>query len=144
MSSDLNRLGWLIKRLQHRHHRSLDANLSRLGVSLVQWNALREIDRNPGSSQHQLAERTFNSDQAFGTLINRLQKRNLLQSIKGPGRATLHALSPSGKALLKSGQKIMTEVLHASFSPLEENERTTLTHLLTKILDAREAIKTIR
>jgi hypothetical protein len=36
---------------------------------LVQWNALREIERNPGCSQHRLAERTFNSDQAFGSLL---------------------------------------------------------------------------
>src|SRR5579859_1946204 len=49
MSSEPEQLGWLVKRLQHRHHRVLDENLTPLGVSLVQWNALREIDRNPGA-----------------------------------------------------------------------------------------------
>ncbi len=72
MSSSLEPLGLLIKTVQHRHHRTLDAKLAPLGVSLVQWSALREIDRHPGVSMHRLAELTFNSDQAFGTLATRL------------------------------------------------------------------------
>jgi hypothetical protein len=72
MSRTLEDLGLSLKKVQSRHHRALDAQLLRLGVSLVQWNALREIDRNPGSTAHRLAELTFNSDQAFGTLTTRL------------------------------------------------------------------------
>src|SRR5262249_41981981 len=133
---ELEHLGWLIKRAQHGHHRALDASLARLGVSLVQWNALREIERNPGASQHELAERTFNSDQAFGTLVTRLEARRLVERRDGVGRAKVLRLTPKGKALLREGQEVMVEVLTASFAPLQEEERAELARLLTKILDA--------
>jgi DNA-binding MarR family transcriptional regulator len=137
MSNEPEHLGWLIKRIQHGHHRALDRNLAPVGVSLVQWNALREIERNPGSSQHRLAERTFNSDQAFGTLMTRLQAAGLVERHPGTGRATIHRLTPKGKALLRDGQKVMSEVLTASFAPLRQQERQALGRLLTKVLDAR-------
>ena len=138
MSSEPEHLGWLIKRIQHRHHRSLDANLAELEVSLVQWNALREIARNPGCSQHQLAEQTFNSDQAMGTLIARLQARGLVERRPGEGRATVHRLTPKGKTLLKAGQEVMSEVTSVSFAPLSRPERAELARLLTKVLELGE------
>src|SRR5580700_5257745 len=133
MSREPEHLGWLIKRVQHRHHRALDANLARLGVSVVQWNALREIERNPSFSQHQLAERTFNSDQALGALVGRLQGRGLVVRRRGFGRASLHHLTPEGAALLRQGQEIMLAELAASFAPLQEEEREVLARLLTKV-----------
>jgi DNA-binding MarR family transcriptional regulator len=137
MSSTPDHLGWLIKRVQYGHHRALDKRLAPLGVSLVQWNALREIERNPGCSQHQLAERTFNSDQAFGSLLTRLLAAGWIERRPGTGRATIHRLTPSGRSLLLDGQKIMTAVTTASFEPLSKHERQTLSGILTKVLGAR-------
>ncbi|WNG28856.1 MarR family transcriptional regulator [Cystobacter fuscus] len=136
MSSSLAALGLLIKKVQHRHHRALDARLGSLGISLVQWNALREIDRNPGSSQLRLAELTFNSAQAFGTLTTRLMRLGLIERRPGEGRATVHTLTPKGKALLRQGRELHLEVASASFAPLDEDERAVLMRLLTKLLDA--------
>jgi len=135
MSSEPEQLGWLVKRLQHRHHRVLDENLTPLGVSLVQWNALREIDRNPGAPQRRLAQCTFNSDQAFGTLVARLLQRRLVERRAGVGRAIVHRLTPRGRALLRRGQKVMSQVTRASFAPLTGSERDQLERLLTKVLD---------
>ena len=137
MSSEPEHLGWLIKRVQYGHHRVLDKRLALLGVSLVQWNALREIERNPGCSQHQLAERTFNSDQAFGSLLTRLLAAAWIERRPGTGRATIHRLTPSGRSLLLDGQRIMSEVISASFGPLSKHERQMLARILTKVLDAR-------
>ena len=134
MSSALESLGLLIKRAQHRHHRALEARLAPLGISLVQWSALREIDRNPGSSQHGLAELTFNSDQAFGTLTTRLLRLGLVKRRPGEGRAVVHRLTAKGETLLHQGREIMLEVLAASFAPLDQDERAQLTGLLTKLL----------
>ena len=134
MSSAPERLGWLIKHIQHGHHRELDKRLAALGVSLVQWNALREIERNPSCSQHQLAEKTFNSDQAFGTLLKRLQALSLIESRPGVGRANVQTLTAKGHDLLNRGQKIMSQVAQRSFSSLTETERDELARLLSKIL----------
>ena len=134
MSSRPEHLGWLIKRIQHGHHRALDKELASVGVSLVQWNALREIDRNPDRSQHQLAEITFNSDQAFGTLLNRLIAADLIERRAGLGRATVHRLTRKGRAKLRDGQHIMFTVTHASFRALDDDEGDTLVRLLSKVL----------
>jgi DNA-binding MarR family transcriptional regulator len=136
MSSSPERLGWLIKRVQYGHHRELDKRLAPLGVSLVQWNALREIEQNPRCSQRHLAEKTFNSDQAFGTLLKRMQASGLIESRPGIGRANVQTLTAKGRELLNNGQKIMSEVTQRSFSPLTGAERDELAHLLGKILGA--------
>jgi DNA-binding MarR family transcriptional regulator len=137
MSSKQEHLGWLIKSIQHGHHRALDKKLAPLGISLVQWNALREIDRNPGCSQHQLAEHTFNSDQAIGTLLTRLQAAGWIERQPGAGRASLHELTAAGRALLREGQKVMFEVTNASFGRLSAGERDELVRLLSKVLEGR-------
>lgn len=134
MSRALEDLGLSLKKVQSRHHRALDAQLLRLGVSLVQWNALREIDRNPGSTAHRLAELTFNSDQAFGTLTTRLLRLGFIERQSGPGRANTHRLTPGGKVMLTKGQEVMQKVLMASFASLSQEERTTLSKILTKLL----------
>jgi DNA-binding MarR family transcriptional regulator len=141
MSTDLEKLGLAIKRVQDRHHRLLDARLAPLGISLVQWNALREIDRNPGASQHRLAELTFNSDQAFGMLSSRLLQRGLVRRVQGQGRAFEHQLTPMGQDLLQKGRQIHAGVISGCFAALAEGERATLLMLLDKLLAAPERMR---
>ena len=133
-STSLERLGFLVKQLQHRHHRALDARLTSLGIILVQWNALREVARHPGSSQHRLAEITFNSDQAFGTLLTRLLRLGLVERLPGAGHATVHHLTAKGETLLQQGHAVVLEVLAQSFAPLNRDERALLWNLLAKLL----------
>ncbi|MFO0554388.1 MAG: MarR family winged helix-turn-helix transcriptional regulator [Polyangiaceae bacterium] len=130
-------LGRLVRRLQHRHHRALDAGLAPLGLSLVQWSALREIDRHPGESQRRLAEHTVNSVQAFGALVQRLISAGLVVRAAGPGRKTVHTLTAEGKRLLGKGTTVMTRVMYLSFAPLSAEDRAELERLLTLVLDGR-------
>jgi DNA-binding MarR family transcriptional regulator len=135
MSKHLERLGLLIKKVQHRHHRLLDAQLTaNLGVSLVQWGALREIHRNPTVSMHQLAQLTFNSDQAFGTLTTRLLRSGLIKRSPGNGRTVLHSLTERGKRLLQQGRNFVVAALEQSFAALSEEECAVLLGLFTKLL----------
>lgn len=135
MSNSPEALALSIKKLQHRHHRALDVVLAELGISLVQWNALREIDRNPGATMHRLAELTFNSDQAFGTLATRLIRQGWVERQVGPGRANAHRLTPGGEALLRDGRAPVLAVFSRSFAPLDEAERETLQRLLGRMLE---------
>ena len=135
MSSSPEALGLSIKKLQHRHHRALDTALSELGVSLVQWNALREIDRNPGATMHALAALTFNSDQAFGTLTTRLIRQGWIERQIGPGRANAHRLTIEGEAMLQRGRERVLAIAARSFAPLDETEREVLMRLLDKLLE---------
>src|SRR3954447_9966142 len=122
MTRPLTQIGLAVKRLQHRHHRGGDAALAALGLTLVQWDALRHIAENPGASLHDLARLTFQSDQAFGALAGRMVDRGLIERVRGPGRAVRHRLTERGDALRQEGQALVEGVLAASFSALTPAE----------------------
>ena len=135
MSSTWEALGLLIKHIQHRNLRKLEVALAPLRISMIQWNALRTIDRYPEVCMHRLAVLTFNSDQAFSTLANRMRRLGLIERRRGAGRTTIHSLTSKGKTLLRSGRRLVQEVLSDTFSPLNGAERKTLSALLTRLLD---------
>ena len=128
-------LALAVKRLQYRHHRKLDARLAPLGITLVQWDALRAISRHPDVSGHRLAQLTFQTDQSFGALASRLEARGWIERITGPGKAIGHRLTPAGEAILREGHSLHHEVISQSFAPLSPTERETLYDLLTRVLD---------
>ena len=132
--SDFEDLGLAVKRLQHHSYHTLNAGLAPLGISVVQWNALREIDAYPDQCMHGLAERTFNSDQAFGTLMARLLRQKLVERQAGAGRMNLHRLTPRGHALLAEGSKSLQRTLAKVYAPLTAGERAQLLGLLSKVL----------
>jgi len=133
MTVDLEALGLAIKRAQYRNHRTMDAALRPVGISLVQWDALRAIARMPGASGHDLAAATFQSDQAFGTLANRLADRGLIVRTAGRGRRIDHELTDAGRAALEEGHAVAADVLDDLFAPLDETQRTTLLGLLAHL-----------
>ena len=117
-----------------RHHRALNAGLAPLGVSLVQWDALRHLDENPGASLHDLALLTFQSDQAFGTLAGRMVQRGLIERVPSPGRAVQHQLTEKGRSLRSEGDAIYARVIQESFAALSPAELATLEGLLLRVL----------
>jgi len=134
MTRPLTQIGLAVKRLQHRHHRGGDAALAALGLTLVQWDALRHIAENPGASLHDLAQLTFQSDQAFGTLATRMVDRGLIERLGGPGRAVRHRLTERGERLRVDGLKVVEGVLVESLSPLTADELAQLDVLLRKLV----------
>jgi DNA-binding MarR family transcriptional regulator len=130
MTTDLEALGQAIKRAQYRNHRRMDAALRDVGVSLVQWDALRAVDRMPDASGHDLAVATFQSDQAFGTLAGRLVDRGLIERRAGRGRRIAHVLTEAGRSALDEGHAIARGVLTDLFAPLAEHQRRALTEAL--------------
>lgn len=136
MTTDLEALGQAIKRAQYRNHRTMDAALRDVGVTLVQWDALRAVDRMPGASAHDLAVATFQSDQAFGTLASRLVDRGLITRSAGHGRRLEHTLTDAGRAALAEGRALAIGVLDELFAPLDEDERATMLRTLRRLTDA--------
>ena len=139
MPADLETLGRAVKQVQYRHHRALDARLATVGTTLAQWDALRAIGRTPGASAHSLAVATFQSDQSFGTLANRLAAQGLIQRRSGRGRRIEHRLTRAGKKVLEAGHPIARDVFAASFAQLSEAERRALLDLLLRIAKDEEA-----
>ena len=130
----LQDLGRAVKQLQYRHHRGMDRKLREVGTSLAQWDALRAIGARPNSSAHALAEMTFQTDQSFGALANRLLKRGLIERVAGPGRAIRHRLSPRGEATLRKGHEVVGQVLESSLAPLTSRQREDFYRLIRRAL----------
>ncbi|GER91076.1 MarR family transcriptional regulator [Dictyobacter vulcani] len=140
MGVALENLGQAVKRLQYRHHRALDTKLLQLGITLVQWDALRAIGQHPDASSHRLAQLTFQTDQSFGALAGRLVAHGLINRVSGPGRALRHRLTPAGEEFLSKGHVVVNEVLAQSFAPLSPTEKDTLYDLLTRLLNGFEEL----
>ena len=142
MPADLETLGRAVKQVQYRHHRALDERLATVGTTLAQWDALRAIGRTPGASAHTLAMETFQSDQSFGTLANRLADQGLITRRAGRGRRIEHRLTPAGRKVLRAGRPIAVGVFAASFGELSEKDRATLLDLLQRVVGGRRLEKT--
>jgi DNA-binding MarR family transcriptional regulator len=134
VEGSLQDLGLGVKRLQMRHHRQANAALAALDISLVQWDALRHLDQNPGASLHDLALLTFQTDQSFGALAARMESAGLIERIGGPGRAVRHRLTAKGAKLRVAGGEILDSVLAESFSRLTSEQRETFGGLLRQLL----------
>lgn len=130
----LQSLGLAVKRLQVKHHRAVNAALAPLGITIVQWDALRHLEQNPGASLHDLAQLTFQTDQAFGTLAARMEARGLIERAEGPGRAVRMRLTPKGEELYERGGEVVDHVLERSFAPLDRADRDALEGLLGRLL----------
>ncbi|MBV6699945.1 MarR family winged helix-turn-helix transcriptional regulator [Kitasatospora aureofaciens] len=133
MQGDLQVLGRAVKQAQYRQHRALDSALAAVGTTLAQWDALRAIGRSPGASARELAAATFQSEQAFGTLVGRLTAQGLVERRPGHGRRIEHHLTPAGEQVLAAGHGVADEVLADCFSTLSETERAALLDLLKRL-----------
>jgi DNA-binding MarR family transcriptional regulator len=125
--------GRMIKRAQYRNHRAMERSLATIGTTLAQWDALRAIDESPDSSAHDLAIVTFQSDQAFGTLANRLEAQGLIARASGRGRRVEHRLTEDGQRMLAAGREINAELAKRSFAALNAAEISTLFDLLSRV-----------
>lgn len=130
--------GRLLKRAQWRNHRSADRALTAIGISLVQWDALRAISEAPDSSAHDLAIATFQSDQSFGTLANRLERMGLIVRTSGRGRRVEHGLTAEGQRMLGAGFEVTAGVSERSFAKLSQAELETLRGLLERVGEVPE------
>ena len=117
-----------------RHHRALNAALAQLDISLVQWDALRHLEQNPEASLHDLAQLTFQSDQAFGTLAGRMIDRGLIERVPGPGRVVRHRLTEKGERVRKASAGIVDQVFVESFSMLTPEQLDIFDGLLRKLI----------
>jgi len=131
---ELELLARTIKRVQHQDHRALDGALREVGITLVQWDALRAIGRTPASTAHDLAVASFQSDQAFGTLANRLEAAGWIERRPGLGRRIEHHLTDAGRAKLDEGRARANRVWPVLFAALDPGEHEMLQRLLNRLL----------
>jgi len=136
MGTPLEPLGRLIKQVQWKHHRALDSRMRAHGATLVQWDALRAIHDEPGSTARQLAAATFQSEQSFGVMAARMEANGLITRTPGAGRRIEHHLASDGEHLLHVGRNATRDVFTSSLGVLADAERAHLHDLLTRVYEA--------
>ena len=100
----------------------------------MQWDALRHLAANHDASLHDLAQLTFQSDQAFGTLAGRMVDRGFIERADGSGRAVRHHITAKGRRLLEQAGPLVDEVLDESFSALTPHQLDAFARLLDKLV----------
>lgn len=129
----MQEVGLAVKQLQSRHHRAANRRLrAQVGLSLVQWDVLRDLHRTPDASLRELAVQTFQTDQSMGELASRMVERGLIARVEGPGRAVRHRLTSAGEQAFAAGSGIVDGVLTESVGTLSAEERASLHAMLTK------------
>lgn len=139
MTTSLEALGRLVKQVQWRHHRTLDARMRSHGTTLVQWDALRAVADRPGASARTLAAATFQSEQSFGVMAGRMERAGLIARTSGGGRRIDHHLTPAGERLLEIGRGEALVVFRETLGVLSARERDVLHDLLARVLEAGDA-----
>ncbi|SMH28500.1 DNA-binding transcriptional regulator, MarR family [Rathayibacter oskolensis] len=134
MATTVDDVALAVKRLQWRHHRDANRRLASLRLSLVQWDVMRHLDREPDASLHRLAVLTFQTDQAMGELARRMIDRGLLRRREGTGRIVRHELTDEGERLRSDGARIVHGVFDETVGRLDDEERATLLRLATRAL----------
>ncbi|WP_067464009.1 MarR family winged helix-turn-helix transcriptional regulator [Actinomadura macra] len=136
MEPSLRQVGQAVKRLQWRHQREANRRLAEVGLSLAQWDVLRNLEEHPDASLHLLAQLSFQTDQSMGALATRMIDRGLLERIDGPGRVVRHRLSAEGERLRRAGADVFDAVLAESLGTLAPDDLATLLRLLSAAADA--------
>ena len=135
MVRPLSEIGLSVKRLQMHHHRAANAALAPLEITIVQWDALRHLQRHPDASLHDLAQLTFQTDQSFGALASRMIERGFIERVPGPGRAVRHRLTGRGEQVRRQGQEILDGVLADTFSRLSPDELAAFDALMVRLVE---------
>lgn len=133
-AEDLHRL---IRAVELHCRRGMDQELGQIGLSLVQWQALRLVSRNPGIRQRRLARLTDHSGQAFATLLARMIRYDFIARRAGRGWPATHELTRLGQILLPMGNEIVADAQAQLFGTLDVSERQALQRLLKRVLHAR-------
>lgn len=137
-SSVYERVGYLVKQLQHALRARMDDELRAVGLSTGQYALLSAIGEAPGSSGAELARLCFITPQSVNGLIAGLVQAGLIERRASAthGRIIETTLSASGRARLKAAHRIVFAIEDEMLGLLDRSQRRELAGLLRQCIDA--------
>ena len=127
--------GHLIRRLHQQSMQVFQTQTQAAGLDLtsVQFAALDTIDHNPGVDQATLAAAISFDRATIGGVIDRLERKGLVQRVVSPQdrRARLLHLTTKGENLLASCRPVVSSLqadILAALSPQEREDFLSLAH----------------
>jgi DNA-binding MarR family transcriptional regulator len=127
-------LGFLIGDVTRLYRREFDRRVAHLGLTRVQWRALRRIERVEGMTQIKLAEDLELAPIAVGRVIDRLEKAGFIERRPDPTdrRCWRLHLAPGSAMVMAGVDRIATDLREEVFADialpdLETTERVLAT-----------------
>lgn len=139
MDSELYHMpGHMIRRLHQRSTRLFHERLKAAGYELtpVQFAALHALLEHPGMDQASLANRIAYDRATIGGVIERLERRGLVERVADGEDRRRRLVRPTrkGKELLAALLPIVQELQEAILDNLEQDERAVVMRLMAKSL----------
>jgi DNA-binding MarR family transcriptional regulator len=127
--------GYLIKEVQHLMRRRMDQALEHLSVTTPQFAALTWLQRAPGLSNAELAQRCFVTPQTMNLIVQKLEERGQVVRAGAPShrkRLPL-ALTAEGASVLGRAQSELVQVERGLLGVLSKKELQALVSALKKV-----------
>ena len=134
------RLGMAIKRAEQAMLRAKTAALKPVGLTLAQYVALAELDRQPGITGAALARASLVTPQAMMVVLKSLEDQGLITRAphpRHPNVLELH-MTDAGREALTAARQHVDPVERRVLDAFSAEERQALAALLTRWLEALE------
>ena len=128
-------IGYLIADLSRFFGRVFDRRASHLGLTRVQWRALKRIHQSEGITQSELADLLDMEPIAVGRVIDRLQKAGFVERRSDPDDRRvwrLHLLPPSD-AVMHDIEAVAVSVREDCLAGIDADELATALKVLGQI-----------
>jgi DNA-binding MarR family transcriptional regulator len=127
--------GYLIKEVQHLLRRRMDNALGHLAITTPQFAVLTWLQRTPGLSNAELAQRCFVTPQTMNLIVKKLEDRGLVVRSESPshGKILPLALTAEGTLMLAESQSSLVGVERSVFGVLSTAELKGLVSALRKL-----------
>jgi len=135
------RLGRVLKRAEQALLRAKSAALKPAGLTLAQYVALAELDRQPGITGSSLARACLVTPQAMMVVLKSLDEQGLIARSphsRHPNVLELH-ITAAGREALEEGRQRVEPVERRVVDAFSATELDVLATLLTRWIEAIEA-----
>jgi len=134
--------GYYIRRLQQIAVGIFLEETEAHGITPVQYAALYAAQRDPGLDQRTLAATIGFDTSTIGGVIDRLERRGLIERHASPTdrRVRLLHVSAEGEALLDTVIPAMLKAQKRILAPLSSAERPQFVAMLKKVVDANNGL----
>ena len=128
-------LGFLIGDVTRLYRREFDRRAAHLGLTRVQWRALRRIERVEGLTQAALAEDLELAPIAVGRVLDRLEKAGFIERRPDPAdrRCWRLHLAPGSAMVMAGVDRIAAELREEVFAGIALPDLETAEHVLATL-----------
>lgn len=114
----------------------LERELRTLELTLAQYNALQNADRQPGISSADAARHAGITAQSMGSAVSSLTERGLITRSAHPTNRRVLCLhvTPDGSSLLTQARTLVRQVNQEALAVLEPQEQATVHRLLYRLV----------